>query len=125
VQTHTTEFGGLLLLSQQRSTCPYPVPHQPIPRPPSYFFKIHFDIGPHLSLELPSALFPSGFPTKTMCAHLPNNIRDTRNGRGKTRALKYQFYRYCFLKAEQRIQQKKQTTKGTKKISGMQWQRKN
>jgi len=48
-------------------------------------------------------------------APLTNNIRDTRKRREKIRAQKYQFYRYSFLKAEQRIQQKKQTRKEQRK----------
>ena len=34
--------------------------------PPSHFLKIHINIIPHLRLILPSGLFPSGFPTKTL-----------------------------------------------------------
>jgi hypothetical protein len=59
-----------------------------------------------------------------MCAPLSKNIRDTRKRRENIGAQKYQFYRYSFLKAEQRIQQKKQAKKGTKKMSGMRRQRK-
>jgi hypothetical protein len=50
-----------------------------------------------------------------MCAPLSNNIRDTRKIREKIRAQKYQFYRYSFLKAERRLEQKKQTKKEQRK----------
>jgi hypothetical protein len=42
----------------------------PIYTTPSYFSKINFNIIPHLCLGLPSGLFHSGFPTKTMYAVL-------------------------------------------------------
>jgi len=34
--------------------------------PSSHFLKINFNISPHLRLGLPSGLFPSGVPTKTL-----------------------------------------------------------
>ena len=40
--------------------------------PTSYFLKIHLNIFLHLSLGLPSGLFPSGFPTKTLYILLPS-----------------------------------------------------
>ena len=36
----------------------------------AHFFKIHFNITPHLRLDLPCNLFPSGFPTKNLHAIL-------------------------------------------------------
>ena len=37
---------------------------------PSHFLNIHFHIFSHLRLRLPSGLFTSGLPTKTLWAHL-------------------------------------------------------
>ena len=37
-----------------------------MPPPLSHFLKIHLNIISHLLLVLPSGLFPSGFPTKTL-----------------------------------------------------------
>jgi hypothetical protein len=38
--------------------------------PTSHFLKSHLNIMPHLRLGLPSGLFPSGFPTKTLYTSL-------------------------------------------------------
>ena len=51
--------------------CPPPVPIlsqlDPVHTPSSYFLKIHVKIkSSHLCLGLPSGLFPSGLPTKTL-----------------------------------------------------------
>jgi len=61
--------------------CPPPVPilsqldpvHAPIP----HFLKIHLNIILHLRLGLPSSIFPSGFPTKTLYAPLVSPINNT------------------------------------------------
>ena len=49
--------------------CPQPVPIlsqlKPVPTPTSHFLKILI-LSSHLCLVLPSGLFPSGFPTKTL-----------------------------------------------------------
>ena len=47
----------------------------PVPTTPSHFLKIHFNIISHLRLVLPNGLFPSGFPTKTLCTPLPSSVR--------------------------------------------------
>jgi hypothetical protein len=59
--------------------CPPPVPSlsqsKSFHAPPSHFLKIHFNIIPHIHLGLPSGLFPSGLPTKTLYALLLSPIR--------------------------------------------------
>ena len=47
----------------------------PVPTTPSHFLKIHLILSSHLRLGLPNGLFPSGFPTKTLCTPLPSSIR--------------------------------------------------
>ena len=63
---------------------PPPVPFlsqlDPVHAPTSHFLKIHLSIlmlSSHLSLDLPSGVFPSGFPTKTLYTPLPSPIRAT------------------------------------------------
>jgi len=56
--------------SQVPATCPYPEPDQSSPCSPSPFLKINLNIIPHLRLGLPSVLFPSYFPNKTL--HTPH-----------------------------------------------------
>jgi hypothetical protein len=56
--------------SQEAATCLYPEPDQFCPCPPTHFLNIHFNITSHLRLCLPSGLFPSGLPTKTLCTPL-------------------------------------------------------
>jgi len=60
-----TKFPDSLEHSQVPATCPYPEPaqsspylHIPLPQDPSHIL--------HLCLGLPSGLFPSDFPTKTL-----------------------------------------------------------
>ena len=61
--------------------CPPTVPilsqFDPVHIPTSHSMKIHLNIIPHLSLGLPSSLFPSGFPTKTLYPPLLSPIRAT------------------------------------------------
>ena len=120
---------GSSLLSQQCSNCTYPVPHQSVPRPPSYFLKIHCDNAPLLSLGLPSGLFTSGFPTKTMCTPFPNSIRDTRKRRKEIElenSTKIPILQIFLLKSTpENTRKKSRPKKGTKKISRMRRQRKN
>ena len=65
------------LYPQVPATCPYPEPTPSSPHDPSNFLKIHLNIIPHLCLGLPSSLFPSGFPTNTLCTPLSSPIRAT------------------------------------------------
>ena len=60
--------------------CPPPVPILSQLHPvstPSHFPKIHFILSSHLRLGLPNGLFPSVFPTRTLCTTLPSPMRAT------------------------------------------------
>ena len=64
--------------SQAPGTCPYPEPttsspHNPFPTSSRSILIL----SSHLRLGLPNGLFPSGFPTKTLCTPLPSSIRAT------------------------------------------------
>ena len=60
--------------SQVPAICPYPEP-TPSSLHPSHFPKTQLNIIFHLCLGLPNGLFPSGFPTRTLCTPLPSPIR--------------------------------------------------
>jgi len=49
----------------------------PVHTPKSHFLKIHLILSSHLCLGLPSGLFPSGFPIKTLYTPLFSPIRAT------------------------------------------------
>ena len=49
----------------------------PVPTTPSHFLKIILILSSHLRLGLPNGLFPTGFPTKTLCTPLPSSKRAT------------------------------------------------
>jgi hypothetical protein len=57
--------------SQAPATCPYPEPTPSSPPPTSW--RSILILSSHLSLSLPNGLFPSGFPTRTLCTPLPNH----------------------------------------------------
>ena len=60
--------------SQAPTTCPYP---EPTPSSPPSSPRSIIILSYHLRLGLPNGLFPSGFPTKTLCTPLPSSIRAT------------------------------------------------
>src|SRR5215510_5553992 len=61
--------------------CPPPVPIlsqlHPIPTTPPISRRSILILSSHLSLGLPNGLFPSGFPTRTLCTPLSSPIRAT------------------------------------------------
>jgi hypothetical protein len=64
-------FKGSAPQLQQFSTCPYPAPDQFSSGPLSQLLKIYFILSSHIRLDLPTALFRSGFPTKILRAPFP------------------------------------------------------
>jgi len=62
---------------QVPAICPYSEPHQSSPCFQSQFLKFHLNIILQLHSGLPSGLFPSSFPTKTLYTPLFSPIRAT------------------------------------------------
>jgi hypothetical protein len=65
--------------SQMPATRPYPEPTPSLqsPQPPPTSWRSILILSPHLRLGLPSGLFPSGLPIRTLCTPLPSPIRAT------------------------------------------------
>ena len=66
---HLPKHESSLPLLQVPANRPYPEPDQCITCPPLHFLNIHPNITLPSRLGLPSGLFPSGVPTKTLHAH--------------------------------------------------------
>jgi len=64
--------------SQVPANCPYLSQLDPVHTATSHFLKIHHNIILQSMLGLPSGLFPSGFPTKTLYTPLLSPIRAIR-----------------------------------------------
>jgi hypothetical protein len=67
---HFLEPRGFLLNLKKATTFPCPEPDQSIPSLPSHLLKIHFTTTPPTRLGIPSPLYSSGLPTKTLYAYL-------------------------------------------------------
>jgi hypothetical protein len=63
--------------SQQPANGPYPEPGESTPHPRTNLRNVHLVPSSHLRLGLPSGLFPSGFPAKTLYTFLPSPMRAT------------------------------------------------
>ena len=69
---------GSLPDSQVPATSPHPEPARSSPYPPhSTSLRSILILSSHLRLGLPNGLFPSGYPTRTLCTPLPSPIRAT------------------------------------------------
>jgi len=71
------EPDGSLPHSQKPATCPYPETHRFSPCPPLPLPEDVLILFSHLLQGLPSGLFPSGFPTKTLYKPLFSSILAT------------------------------------------------
>ena len=68
---------GSLPHSQVPATCPYPEPVRPSSCLTSHFLKSILILSCCLLMDLPSCIFPSGFPLKTLYTSLLSPIRAT------------------------------------------------
>ena len=74
---HFMKSQGSLPPLQVTTTCPYPEPDQSSPCHNPTFWRSILILSSNLRLRLPSAVFPSGFPTKTLYTPLLAPIRVT------------------------------------------------
>ena len=68
---------GSIPILQVLATCLYSEPDQSSPYPHIHFWKGILMLSSHLLLSLPSGLFTSAFPTKTLYVPLLSHIRAT------------------------------------------------
>ena len=74
---HFMEPKSSLPYSQVPAACPYPEPTPSSLHSPPTSWRSILILSSHLRLGLLNGLFPSGFPTRTLCTPLPSPIHTT------------------------------------------------